>query len=167
MYLNGDNFVINNTYRFIYPILRLHGEGYINNIKELYTQAVFIDDLMANRTDDEDYLHIVVNKRLTLAYGKPLMETNARMEKYDWFAKYYPLDPDERHIALMIRIPEKYQGCIDEFFHGNVSYFSQSDINECFIAPDKRSEGYFRYCRKIMAERTRVEINVDEEVLNF
>lgn len=167
MYLKGDDFFVNNTYRFIYPILRLYGEGYINNITELYKQAVYIDDLMANRTDNEDYLHIVVNKPLTLAYGKPLMETIARMEKYDWFAKYYPLGADDRHIALMIRIPEKYQGCIDEFFRGNVSYFSQTDINQCFKTPDKRFEPYFQYLRNLMAERTRVKINLDEEVLNF
>ena len=167
MYLKGDNFVINNTYKFIYPILQLHGEGYIDNMKGLYKQAVYIDDLMANRTDNEDYLHIVVNKPLTLAYGKPLMGTIARMEKYDWFAKYYPLDSDDRHIVLMIRIPEKYQGCIDELFRGNVSYFSPSDINQCFKAQDKKNEPYFRYCRNIMAERTRVKINLDEEVLNF
>ena len=138
MYLKGDVFFVNNTYRFIYPILRLYGEGYTNNIKELYKQAVYIDDLMANRTDSEDYLHIVINKPLTLAYGKSLMEPIARMEKYDWFAKYYPLDSDDRHIVLMIRIPEKYQGCIDELFRGNVSYFSPSDINQCFKKKKKK-----------------------------
>ena len=34
-------------------------------------------------------------------------------------------------------------------------------------AQDKKNEPYFRYCRKIMAERTKVKINLDEEVLNF
>ena len=167
MYLKGDNFVINNTYKFIYPILQLHGEGYIDNMKGLYKQAVYIDDLMANRTDDEDYLHVVINKRRTLKYNKHLRETITRMEKYDWFAKYYPLDSDDHHIVLMIRIPEKYQGCIDEFFRGNVSYFSQSDINQCFKSSDKRCESYFQHLRDFMEERTKVKINLDEEVLNF
>jgi len=166
MYLTGDKFFFNNTFRFIYPILRLQ-EGYFNNMQELYIQGAFIDDLMANRTDDEDYLHVVINKRLTYKYNKHLMETVTCMEKYDWFAKYYPLASDDHHIVLMIRIPEKYQGCIDEFFRGNVSYFSPSDIDQCFKASDKRSEYYFQYCRNLMEAQRRVKINLDAEVLNF
>lgn len=167
MYLKGDNFVINNTYKFIYPILQLHGEGYIDNMKGLYKQAVYIDDLMANRTDDEDYLHVVINKRRTLKYNKHPRETITRMEKYDWFAKYYPLDSDDQHIVLMIRIPEMYQGCIDEFFRGNVSYFSPSDIDQCFLAPDKRFGAFFQCSRNLMEARMSVKIDLDAEVLNF
>lgn len=166
MYLTGDKIFFNNTFRFIYPILRLQ-EGYFNNMQELYIQGAFIDDLMANRTDDEDYLHVVINKRWTLKYNKHPRETITRMEKYDWFAKYYPLDSDDQHIVLMIRIPEMYQGCIDEFFRGNVSYFSPSDIDQCFLAPDKRFGAFFQCSRNLMEARMSVKIDLDAEVLNF
>lgn len=174
MEITNDNFVVNNTYRFVYPILRLYGDEYINHIKELYKQGVFIDDMFVARPDDREYLHIVINIPFTLQYK----DRQNLVSTLEWFAgsdimqKQYILNVNKvtkkpKHIVLMFPIPQRYQGCIKLFVEGNTNLFSKQDVEQCFVAFDKKNENYFKYCRNIIAAKTMIKINLDEEVLNI
>lgn len=174
MEIKNDNFVVNNTYRFVYPILRLYGNEYINHIKELYKQGVFIDDMFVARPDDREYLHIVINIPFTLQYKN----RENLVSTLEWFTdskllqKKYILNVNKKtkkphHIVLMLPIPQRYQGCISLFLEGNTNLFSKKDVEECFVSPNKRYESYFKYCRSVIAAKTKIKINIDEEVLNI
>lgn len=163
-----EEFLVNETYRFIYPILRLYGEDFYNPIRMVFKLGVFIDDIMTER-DEEDYLHVVVSPQTTIdRYGKKFYDDAiGRMRADERVEKIYPLATDPSLTVLMIRIPQKYQGCIGELLRGNITCYSKSDIAACFRANCKENEPYFAYCRNMMAVGRHLDVNLSNEVLNF
>lgn len=168
-----DRVVINNTYRFVFPILRLYGKEYERQMENLYKQGVFIDDMFVARPDDRDYLHVVVN----IPYSLKRKEKKQLADTLKWFNDnvahmVYILNVDKHskkpwHIVMMLAIPQRYQGCVKLFVEGNTNLFSNKDVEYCFSARNKLNEGYFNYCKNIIAEKTKIKINLDEEVLNI
>lgn len=168
MVLKGDKVIINNTYRFVFPILRLYGEEYVKRMDDIFKLAVFIDDLTNPRYDKDDYLHVVIDPlRVVKQPTYTLENTIAWMESKGILNKAYKLESDPNKMVLMIRIPEKYQGCVGLFVEGNTALYSKADTESCFCARNKVNEAYFKYCRSIILAKTRIKIDLDEELLNF
>ena len=168
MILKNNKVFINNTHRFLFPILRMYGEEFASKIARLYKLGTFIDDIENPRDDNDDYLHIVVDVKITRKnYGDFLDECVAWMKAKGYLEKCYVLSYDSNKIVLMIRIPEKYQGCIGQFVQGDVDLFSEQDVNKCFQARNKVNEDFFRYCRNVIRTKKRVKIDLDQEILNF
>lgn len=174
MEIIGNKIIINQTYRFLFPILRLYGEEFNKRIAMMYKQGVFIDDILNFRYDDKDYLHIVINVPMTINnYNKGLIhETINWLQNKGYISKKYILDVLTKnkkpwHIVFMIAIPSKYQGCIDLFLHGESNLFDEKDINECFKALNKVNEKYFAYCKSIIISKKKISININDEVLNY
>lgn len=163
-----DAAIVNNTYRFVFPILRLYGEEFCEKLGKIYKDGIFIDDVAAQRPDDADYLHVVIDLQRTRAnFGDIVGEYVGWMWEKGWLGNYYALDSDSGKYVMMIRIPEKYQGCIDKFVQGDVDLFSEQDVNKCFQARNKANVGFFRYCRDVIRIKKRVKIDLDQEMLNF
>jgi len=174
MNITGNKVVINQTYRFLFPILNLYGEEFKKRIAMLHKQGIFIDDIMNIRYDDNDYLHIVVNVPKTIQrHNKEFIcETINWLREEGYMPKNYILDviaenKKPQHIVLMILIPEKYQGCIDLFLRGESNLFENQDVNKCFQATNKANEGYFAFCRKTIISSKKININLSDEVLNY
>lgn len=168
MILTGEYPFINDTYRFLLPILRMYGEEFLKRFSPIYKIGVFIDDLSNPRNDDNDYLHVVIDLKKTHAnYGDIVGEHVGWMWSKGLLGNYYALDSSAGKYVMMIRIPEKYQGCIDKFVQGDVDLFSEQDVNKCFQALNKVNEAYFKYCRNVIKLKKRVEIDLDQEILNF
>lgn len=168
MVLKGDNVVVNKTYRFIFPILRLYGEEYLKRMDDIYKLAVFIDDLTNPRYDKDDYLHVVIDPQRKI--GKKhytLEDTIAWLTHNGILNKAYTLESDPNKIVLMIRIPDKYQGCIDLFVQGYTNLFSKQDVDRYFQARNKVNAAYFNDVRSIIRAKTRIKIDLDMELLNF
>lgn len=170
----NDDFFVNETYRFIYPILRLYGEDFYSKIRMMFKQGVFIDDIMNIRYDEKDYLHIVVNVPVTVKrFGKMFicdainyLRAGGYMLK-DYIPSVKQTSKEPQQIVLMILIPQKYQGCINKFLKGEIDLFSKEDVEHCFKANVKENEPYFAYCRNCIATKRKIDINLENEVLNY
>lgn len=170
----NDNFFVNETYRFIYPILKLYGNDFYNRIRMMIKQGIFIDDMMNVRYDDKDYLHIVINIPITInKYGSKFVNNTINyLRTVPYLSKDYILSiksttKEPQQIVLMVLIPKQYQGCINKFLGGNINLFSKDDIEHCFKANCKDNEPYFAYCRNMIAIKGKVDINLNNELLNY
>ena len=174
-------FFNNCTRHYLFPFLRLYGEEFTKRMSMLSVYGVFIDDILVGRNDSADYLHVVVDLRITsAAFGsRDIVDEHALwFKEHGMLKKHYVFEADPCKEVLMIRIPDKYQGCIDKFLTGDLSMFTKQDIEMCYQVPKPHfddichymihdSEEYLASCRNVFASGKRVDIDLEKEVLNL
>lgn len=175
MILDKDEFYLNDTFKFIFPILRMYGNDYMINMKELCKQGVFIDDLR-HIHDEKDRLYIVINTKM-MSKSKTrhqIAEILDFFKKKDYFFDLYILDvkKDDKtphRIVLVLDIPKQYQGIFYEFVNGKYeSMYCVDDINTYFKENMPQNKAYFDYIRSILlSNKPQKKPNIENEVLNF
>lgn len=165
---------VNDTYRLLFPILRLYGKEYVRHISTLYKQSVFIDDLECFRNKGKDYLYIVINVPLTKEkYGNnTLADTMNWFRQQSYVEKDYIMNVNSKskspvHIVMMIKLPQKYSKCVDKFLKGNTDMFTKEDIEKCFKDMKSVNNDFFSHCRNILVTKRKIKINLNNEVLNY
>ena len=171
----------NHTTNFLFPILRMYGEEFTKMMGRVFVYGVFIDDILVKRPDDDDYLHVVIDLQMTALIANDdnvVFDVVAWMVENGFVSEYYKLDTAPGKLVLIIRIPDKYQGCVDKFLKGDMSLYTQEDIDKYFhkIEPKldeeyryviSKSEEYFTSCRRVLTRGAHVNIDLDKEVLNL
>lgn len=169
MEIKNEKFNINNTYRFIFPILRMYGFDYMSHMASMYKQGVFIDDITYPNPSNKDRLYIVVNTSLS----KTIAEDINFFEKQSYVPKIY-IHSIHRHTKAPIRMvvvfdmPLKYNNIFNKFIKGEYYMFEPNDVNTFFKPLQNVNEPFFRYCRNVLLRKNKISPpNFNDEILGL
>lgn len=173
MIIQDDKCYINDTYRFLFPILKYYGDEYIDCIRQLYKQGVFIHDTeMFINENDNLFVLINITKSLELNDRIEIASRISYLSRQDYVKKIYITDiktenkkPDK--VVIVFEIPKTYQGVVSKMLEGDLKLYNNYDIEKYFKSENSLNITYFKQCRNILQTGNYNKPKIKNEILNF
>lgn len=172
MKIENDNFINNATYKYLYPILRKHGENYDTQIRKIAKQGLFSYD--ADKFYNENAIFMLVdvaqnNESQLGAILDDLRDKNFIMDIYIYSVEKTSKKPSK--IVAALRFPEGCEYKTDLLFSKNYmldKMYTKEEIEKYFTSNNYKLKKHYLNIRNVLTGKTKDNtVNILEEILNF
>jgi hypothetical protein len=123
----NDEIYKNKSYDYLFPLLKVYGQGFLTRFNNLYKLGIFIGDMNYYNTNPYvvPSLYIVIktptdnSKESSVAYWEYLEEFLNFVKHQPYFESNYMIDRDKQ--VFILKLPAELSNCIDQFMMGKYS----------------------------------------------